>query len=111
MDEEEELELIRKKKLQELQMQYLQQVALEEQQKQVETQKQIILRQILTPEARERLTALRLAKPEFVELIENQLLLLLQSGKLTKQIDDSALKQLLARLGSRKREIKIKRLN
>lgn len=115
MDEEEELELIRKKKLQQLQqqlqMQYLQQAALEERQKQVEIQKQMILRQILTPEARERLTALKLAKPELVEVVENQLLLLLQNGRLTKQIDDATLKQLLARIGSRKREIKIKRLN
>ncbi|MDI6887482.1 MAG: DNA-binding protein [Candidatus Thermoplasmatota archaeon] len=111
MDEEEELEPIRKKKLQQLQMQYLQQAALEERQKQVEIQKQMILRQILTPEARERLTTLKLAKPELVEVVENQLLLLLRNGRLTKQIDDATLKQLLARIGSRKREIKIKRLN
>lgn len=110
MEEEEELEAIRKRKLQQLQMQYLQQAALEEQQKEVEKQRQIILRQILTPKARERLSTLRLTRPELVELVENQLLLLLQSGKLTRQIDDETLKQILARVGARKREIKIKRL-
>lgn len=106
---EEELEIIRKKKLQELQRQYLQQAALEEQQREFEEQKQLLLRKILTPEARERLSNLKLAKPELAELVENQLLLLLQAGKLNKQIDDATLKEILARLAAKKREIKIER--
>lgn len=107
--DEYELELIRRKKLQELQNQYAQQAAMQEQERQIEEQRQIILRQILTPEARERLNTLRLAKPHFAELVENQLLLLVQAGKLNRQVDDTMLKTILTKLASRKREIKIER--
>jgi programmed cell death protein 5 len=106
---EEELEEIRKKKLRELQLQYLAQESLEEQRRQVELQRRLVLKQILTPKARERLTTLRLARPELATVIENQLLQLLQTGRLVKQVDDKTLKELLAKLGARKREIKIKR--
>lgn len=107
--DEDELEWIRRKKLQELQNQYAQQAAMQEQERQIEEQKQIILRQILTPEARERLNTLRLAKPHFAELVENQLFLLVQAGKLNRQVDDVMLKTILTKLASRKREIKIER--
>ncbi len=107
--DEDELEWIRRKKLQELQSQYAQQAVMQEQERQIEEQKQIILRQILTPEARERLNTLRLAKPYFAELVENQLFLLVQAGKLNRQVDDVMLKTILTKLASRKREIKIER--
>ncbi len=105
---DEELENIRKKKIQELQMAYQQRAAVEEGKKEMDTQKQMILGQILTQEAKERLERVKIAKPELAENVENQLLLLLQSGRLNERIDDETLKMILRKLGSR-REIKIER--
>jgi len=105
---EEELEQIRKKKLQELQMSYQQRIAAEEEEKETEVKKQMILGQILTQEAKERLERVKIVKPELAENVENQLILLLQNGRLNQQIDDNSLKMILRKIGSR-REIRIER--
>ncbi|PIV69721.1 MAG: hypothetical protein COS08_03975 [Euryarchaeota archaeon CG01_land_8_20_14_3_00_38_12] len=105
---EEELEQIRKKKLQELLMSYQQRIAAEEEEKETEVKKQMILGQILTQDAKERLERVKIAKPELAENVENQLILLLQSGRLSQQIDDNSLKMILRKIGSR-REIRIER--
>ena len=109
---DEELEKLRKKKLQELQQQAALQENLEEQeeqQKQFEEQKKAILRNILTTEARERLGRIKIARPELVESIENQLIMLAQSGQLKKKINDEELRVLLQKMMPKKRDIKIKR--
>ena len=64
----------------------------------------------MTTDARERLARLRIARPEFAENIENQLITLAQSGQLNTAIDDAALVELLERLTPQKREITIKRI-
>ncbi len=109
MNEEEELEAIRRKKVEELQLQAQQQEALEEQQRQLEAQRQMILRQILTPKARERLGRLKTARPELVSNIEDQLIALARAGRVAGQIDDDDLRKLLSRLMPKKREIRIER--
>jgi programmed cell death protein 5 len=109
---DEELEKLKKKKLQEMQEQagYQEQmVQQEEQQKQFEEQKKAILRTILTNDARERLGRIRIARPEMVDSIENQLLMLVQSGKLKNKINDEELRMLLSKVLPKKRDIKIKR--
>ena len=109
---DEELENIRKKKLQELQQQMMNQEALEEQeeqQKEFEEQKKQILRAILTTQARERLGRIKVARPEIVESIENQLIMLAQGGKLKNKINDEQLRMLLSKAIPKKRDIKIKR--
>jgi programmed cell death protein 5 len=68
-----------------------------------------ILRRILTPEARERLGRIRLAKPEVAQAIEQQVLSLAASGRLQRQIDDATLRALLERLMPERREIHITR--
>ncbi len=109
---DDELEAIRKKKLLELQQQQMSsQNALEEEArgKEFEEQKKAALRQILTTEARERLGRIKAARPEVAENIENQLIMLAQSGQLKNKINDEQLRELLSKLIPKKRDIKIRR--
>jgi len=106
---DEELDAIRRKKL--LAMQ--QKTGKDQEQtqaEQIETQKQAILKQILSPEARQRLTNLKMIKPEFTEQLELQLIQLAQMGKINIPLPDKELKQILIQLQSRKREITIRRV-
>lgn len=109
MPEEDELEALRQRKLQELQMRAQQEVAMQEQAKQAEAQKALLMRQILTPEARERLANIRMTRPDIVDTVENQLIMLVQSGRITQQIDDYMLRQILRKVMPTKRDIKIER--
>ena len=80
------------------------------QEEQIESQKQALLRQILTPEARQRLTNLKMIKPEFTEQLELQIIQLAQTGKLPIPLSDAQLKQILQQLQPKKREITIRRV-
>jgi programmed cell death protein 5 len=109
---DEELEDLKKKKLQELQQQMSLQENLEEeevQRKKIEEQKKMILRAVLTAQARERLGRIKVARPEVAEAIENQIIMLTQSGRLKNKINDEQLRMLLSKLMPKKRDIKIKR--
>jgi programmed cell death protein 5 len=107
--DEDELEAIRRRKLMELQQAQAQAAQEQQYREQVQAQRQLILRQILTPEARERLGRIELAYPELKENIENQLIQLAQSGRVQRQIDDATLRQILERVIPRRRDIKIER--
>ena len=105
-----DIEAIRKKKLRDLQQQAFSQEDLEEtQQKEYEDQKKLILRTILTDDARERLGRIKAARPEMAENIENQLIMLAQSGRLKNKINDEQLRELLSKLLPKKRDITIRR--
>ena len=108
--DDEDLEAIRKKRMAELQSQQAQAEQQEAIKEQVGQQKQAVMRQILTPEARDRLARIKIAKPEFVEEIEQQLIMLAQSGQLSGQVTDQMLVQILERIMPEKREINIKRI-
>jgi programmed cell death protein 5 len=68
-----------------------------------------LLRRVLTPEARERLGRIRLAKPDVAQAVEQQVLALAASGRLQRAIDDATLRALLERIMPDRREIHITR--
>jgi programmed cell death protein 5 len=106
---DDELEELRKRRLLELQQQKLDRERQAQMQQEVEAQKQAILRQIMAPEARERLNRIKIVKPELAEQIELQLIQLAQSGRLGSVLTDEQLKTILKRLTDKQREIKITR--
>jgi programmed cell death protein 5 len=111
-----ELEALRQRRMAEMQQQsgshnqqMAQQQQAEERKEQIDAQRQAILRQILTPEARDRLANVKLADPQHAESVETQLIELAQSGRLQKVITEDMLKELLRQIAPKKREIKIER--
>ncbi len=108
-DGDDELEAIRRRRVTEIQQQVQQQAVAEQQAQAAATQRQTILRQILTPEARERLGRIELAYPDVAESVETQLIALAQSGRIQAAIDDRTLQEILRRVVPKKREIKIER--
>lgn len=107
-----DLEAIRRRKLQELQArqgssqgedQAAQQAA------QRESAIERLLQQVLEPEARERLTRIRMSRPEFHDSVVNQLIGLAQSGRLDRRLSDADLRQILAQLTPKDRDISITR--
>ncbi len=105
---DDELEAIRRRRLDELQRQQMQ-VDEHDQMAELEAQKQSVMRQILTPEARERLNRLKMTRADLVNQIESQLILLAKSGRVRGKIDDAQLKKLLSKAMPRKRDIQITR--
>jgi programmed cell death protein 5 len=68
------------------------------------------LREILTPEARQRLTNIKIVRAEFAEALELQLIQLAQTGRLKIPLSDEQLKDTLRRLQSQRRDITIRRI-
>lgn len=107
------LEEIRKKKLEELrinQLEQLPQQAQEEEQlkRQIE-QLEMIVRQALTKEALQRYGNLKVAFPDRAVQLLVILAQTIQSGQINK-IDDNTLKEILKKLSPKKRDVKIKRV-
>ncbi len=114
MEGEDELEAIRKRKLMEMQHAAASEQQYAEEQKAAEIEKakrQQILRQILTPEARERLSRVRLVRPDLAENVESQLIQLAGMGRINKVIGDQELRDILERLAGTKKETRIERRN
>ncbi len=95
---DDDLEKLREEKVKELQERGEGGESQEEAKQRAEAQKKAVLRQTLEPEARERLEALKMAKPQFAEQVEQQVVALAQSGRVQGKIDEEQMKQLLRKL-------------
>ncbi len=101
------MEAIRQRKLAELQQQQASQAAQEEERANFEAQKQSVLRQILTEEARQRLANIKLVRPQLAESVEIRLIQLAQQGSLSDKLTDAQLKEILRKIQGQKRETKV----
>ncbi len=77
---------------------------------QINAQKEIMLKQILSAEARLRLNNVKMVKPELANLVENYIIGLSAQGKAQGQITDDQLKQILLSAQQPKRDFKINRV-
>ena len=77
---------------------------------QINAQKDLLLKQILSSEARLRLNNVKMVKPELAAMVENYLLSLAAQGRSPGQITDDQLKQILLSAQQPKRDFKINRV-
>ena len=82
----------------------------QEKDSQLKAQKEMMLKQVLSSEARLRLNNVRMVKPDLADLVENYILNLSVQGKISGQISDEQLKQILASAQQPKRDFKINRV-
>jgi len=68
----------------------------QEKDSQLKAQKEMMLKQVLSSEARLRLNNVRMVKPDLADLVENNILNLSVQGKISGQISDDQLKQILS---------------
>ncbi|HZC88216.1 MAG TPA: DNA-binding protein [Nitrososphaera sp.] len=71
--------------------------------------RQRVLLVVLDPQARQRLTNIRLVKPDLAMAVENYLISAASSGRINRPLTDDELKQLLMRLQQPKKEFKFER--
>lgn len=110
MASDEDLQRLRERRLLELQEQQRQAEELRQAREEAEIQKQALLRRALTPEARQRLTNIKMVRPEYAEQLEVQLIQLAQSRRVPLPVTDEMLKSLLAQIQSQqRRDIRIRR--
>jgi len=77
---------------------------------QLKAQKEMMLKQVLSADARLRLNNVRMVKPDLADLVENYILNLSVQGKISGQISDDQLKQILLSVQQPKRDFKFNRV-
>ena len=106
---DEELEELRKRRLSAMRRQASDEQKNVQAEEQVDQERQALLRSILAPEARQRLTNLKMIKPDLVSQLELQLIQLAQQGRVPIPMGDEQLKKILVQLQARRRETTITR--
>lgn len=76
----------------------------------VAAQKDALLRQILTSDARSRLSNVRMVRPDLAANVENYLISVANQGRLSLPITDDQLKQVLLSLQQPRRSFKMNRI-
>jgi len=82
----------------------------QEKDSQFKAQKEMMLKQVLSSEARLRLNNVRMVKSDLADLVENYILNLSVQGKISGQISDEQLKQILSSAQQPKRDFKFSRV-
>ena len=82
----------------------------QEKDSQLKAQKEMMLKQVLSSEARLRLNNVRMVKSDLADLVENYILNLNVQGKISGQISDDQLKQILLSVQQPKRDFKFNRV-
>jgi len=82
----------------------------QEKDSQLKAQKEMMLKQVLSSEARLRLNNVRMVKPDLADLVENYILNLSVQGKISGQISDDLLKQILSSAQQPKHDFKFNRV-
>jgi len=82
----------------------------QEKDSQLKAQKEMMLKQVLSADARLRLNNVRMVKPDLADLVENYILNLTAQGKISGQISDDQLKQILLSVQQPKRDFKFNRV-
>lgn len=72
--------------------------------------RQKVLMVLLDQDARQRLTNIRMVKPDLALAVENYLISSASTGKLNRALSDEELKQLLVNLQQPKKQFKINRV-
>ncbi len=78
-------------------------------QAEAEAMKQKALMMLLDVDARQRLTNIKMVKPDLATAVENYLINAASSGRLNRALTDSELKQILLSLQQPKRDFRIDR--
>jgi len=84
--------------------------ASQEKDSQLKAQKEMMLKQVLATDARLRLNNVRMVKPDLADLVENYILNVTAQGKISGQISDDQLKQILFSAQQPKRDFKFNRV-
>jgi len=82
----------------------------QEKDNQLKAQKEMMLKQVLATDARLRLNNVRMVKPDLADLVENYILNLSVQGKISGQISDDQLKQILSSAQQPKHDFKFNRV-
>ncbi|WP_144906242.1 DNA-binding protein [Halobellus captivus] len=113
--DDDRLEELREKKMQELRDQAdgqgggSNEAAQEAAREQAEAKQDAMLKQYLTDGARQRLNAVEMSKPDFAESVKKQILALAQSGRIQNRIDEDQMKDLLRELQPESKSFDIRR--
>lgn len=83
---------------------------IRKQRAEAEAIKQKALAMLLDSDARQRLTNIKMVKPDLASAVENYLINAATTGRLNRALTDNELKQILLSIQQPKREFKINRL-